>query len=294
MYEPEVTIITPTYNIVENGKTDDFTLLINLLEKQTYQYVDYLVMDNNSTDETIELLKEYKNSGYLNFYSAPDNGKFDAINKGLLRAKGKYVAFLSCDDFYHDITAIEELVNVMEEENADYCLFPSYCVRPDSSAFLYQPSILNVFQVMPCSRQAMFFRREALEKIGYFDSKFKLFADYDLILRLVLSRANGILFDKNILTYNLGEQAIKYTVQLEAEWAHIIHKNLRPLYPQLNQNEIDRMIRVSEIPKPLLDRLARYFPDSQDAFYERYKIMYDMRYQAAEALREQERQNRNG
>ena len=77
------------------------------------------IVDNNSTDETIDLLKDYKNSGFINFYSAPDTGKYDAINKGLLRAKGKYVAFLSCDDFYHDIMAIADLVNAMEEENAD-------------------------------------------------------------------------------------------------------------------------------------------------------------------------------
>ena len=93
MYEPEVTIITPTHNIVDAGKADDFTLLLNLLNRQTYPYVEHLIMDNASTDETTTLLKDYKNSGYIEFYSAPDNGKFDAMNKGLLRAKGKYVAF---------------------------------------------------------------------------------------------------------------------------------------------------------------------------------------------------------
>jgi glycosyltransferase involved in cell wall biosynthesis len=248
-------------------------------------------VDNNSTDETIDLLKDYKNSGFINFYSAPDTGKYDAINKGLLRAKGKYVAFLSCDDFYHDIMAIEDLVNAMEEENADYCIFPSYCSNPDGSAFLYNPSILNVFQVMPCPHQAMFFKREALEKIGYFDAKFKIFADYDLILRLVLGRFNGIMFDRPLVTYRMGEQAVKHSVQVEAECKHIYHKNLKPLYP-LNDTQIDRMVNISEIPKDLLDRLADYFPDSKDMFYERYEQMYNMRYQAAEAQREQQRQNR--
>ena len=291
MYEPEVTIITPTYNIVESGHADDFTLLVNLTDRQTYQYIEHLIVDNNSTDETIDLLKDYKNSGFINFYSAPDTGKYDAINKGLLRARGKYVAFLSCDDFYHDIMAIEDLVNAMEEENADYCIFPSYCSNPDGSAFLYNPSILNVFQVMPCPHQAMFFKREALEKIGYFDAKFKIFADYDLILRLVLGRFNGIMFDRPLVTYRMGEQAVKHSVQVEAECKHIYHKNLKPLYP-LNDTQIDRMVNISEIPKDLLDRLADYFPDSKDMFYERYEQMYNMRYQAAEAQREQQRQNR--
>ena len=100
MYEPDVTIITPTSNIVENEQADDFTLLINLLDKQTYPQIEHIIIDNASSDGTEILLKEYKNSGFISFFSEPDRGKFDAMNKGLLRAKGKYVAFLSCDDFY--------------------------------------------------------------------------------------------------------------------------------------------------------------------------------------------------
>ncbi|MBO6256906.1 hypothetical protein J6N69_02570, partial [bacterium] len=69
------------------------------------------------------------------------------MNKGLLRTKGKYVAFLSCDDFYHDITGIADVVNLMEENEADFCYFPSYCVPEDNNVFLFNPSPYNVFQV---------------------------------------------------------------------------------------------------------------------------------------------------
>ena len=290
MYEPEVTIITPTHNIVQAGKADDFMVLISLLSKQTYPYKEHIIMDNASTDETITLLKDYKNSGYISFFSAPDTGKYDAINKGLLRAKGKYVAFLSCDDFYHDITGLADVVAVMEAENADFCYFPAYCILPDGSAMLFNPSIYNVFQVMPFSRQACIFKRESLEKIGNFDSKFKLFADYDLLLRLVLNGMHGIQFDGNIVTYNMGEQAQKYTTQIEAECSHIYHKNFRALYP-INENEIDRMVKISEIPQVLLDKLSQCFPpEDQDIFYERYEQMYNMRLEAQEMKRAQERQ----
>jgi glycosyltransferase involved in cell wall biosynthesis len=246
-------------------------------------------MDNASTDETVTLLKDYKNSGYISFYSAPDTGKFDALNKGLLRAKGKYVAFLSCDDFYHDITGIYDVVNLMEANDAVFCYFPAYCILPDNSAMLFNPSIYSVFQAMPFPRQAAIFKREALEKIGYFDAKFKLFADYDLILRLVLSGMHGIQFDGNIVTYKFGVQAQKYSVQVAAECSHIYHKNLRALYP-LNEIEIEKMVKISEIPQPLLNQLAKYFPEEDyDLFIERYTQMYEMRLQAAEAIRAQER-----
>lgn len=288
MYEPEVTIITPTYNIVEAGKADDFTLQLDMLNRQTYPYIEHLVMDNASTDDTVDILKEYKNTGYINFYSAPDNGKFDAINKGLLQAKGKYVAFLSCDDFYHDITGIYDVVNLMEANDADFCYFPSYCVQEDGNVFLFNPSPYNVFQVMPFPRQAMFVKKDTLANLGNFDAKFKMFADYDLMLKLFLNKARGIFFDGCIVTYKMAEKAIKYPSQMKAETSHIFHQNYRNLY-QVNENIIDRIVNIGEIPKPLLDKLSKFFPEDEELFYERYQQMYDIRLQTAQQIREQEK-----
>ena len=292
MYEPEVTVITPTYNIVENGQADDFTLLVNLLDRQTYPYVEHLVMDNASKDGTEVLLKEYKNGGFLSFYSEPDRGKFDAMNKGILRAKGKYISFLSCDDFYHDITAIYDIVNVMEEEEADFCFFPSYCCHPDGYVFQFVPAMLNAFQVAPCPRQAMFFKKSVLTEIGCFDEKFKLLADYDLVIRLLLMGYKGVLFDGNVVTCKLGEQAAKRVTQVEAECNHIFYKNYKPMYPVSNE-QLDRIIKISEIPRPLLEKLANAFAEEDyDLFMERYQQMYEMRLDAVKSMREQERRGR--
>ena len=289
MYEPEVTIITPTSNIVDKGQADDFTLLVNLLDRQTYEFVGHLIIDNASQDGTEVLLKEYKNSGFLTFYSEPDRGKFDAMNKGLLRAKGKYVAFLSCDDFYHDITGIADVVNVMEEEDADFCFFPSYCCHPEGYVFQFIPAMLNTFQVAPCPRQAMFFKKSVLNELRGFDEKFKLLADYDLVIRLVLGGYKGVLFDGNIVTCKLGEQVSKNTTQVEAECNHIFYKNYKNMYPMSNE-VLDRMVKFSEIPKPLLDKLAMKFPsEDKDLFYEKYQQMYELRMEAVKNLRQQER-----
>lgn len=291
MYEPEVTIITPTSNIVDKGQSDDFTLLVNLLDRQTYEYVDHLIIDNASQDGTEVLLKEYKNNGFLSFYSEPDRGKFDAMNKGLLRAKGKYVAFLSCDDFYHDITGIADVVNVMEEEDADFCFFPSYCCHPEGYVFQFVPAMLNTFQVTPCPRQAMFFKKSVLNELRGFDEKFKLLADYDLMIRLVLGGYKGVLFDGNIVTCKLGEQVSKNTTQVEAECNHIFYKNYKNMYPMTNE-VLERMVKYSEIPKPLLDKLATKFPtEDRDLFYEKYQQMYELRMEAVRNLKQQERRS---
>lgn len=292
MYEPEVTVVTATSNIVDNDQADDFTLQVNLLARQSYPYVEHLVIDNASKDGTEVLLKEYKNAGFLNFFSEPDHGKFDAFNKGLIRAKGKYISFLSCDDFYHDITAIYDIVNLMEEENADFCFFPSYCCHPDGYVFQFMPAMLNAFQVAPCPRQAMFFKRSVLDEIRAFDDKFKLLADYDLVIRLLLHGYKGVLFEGNLVTYKLGEMVTKHTIQAEAECNHIFYKNYKPIYPVSNEI-LDRMVKFSEIPRPLLDKLVTVFPQQdRDLFFERYQQMYELRMQAVRNLREQARRNR--
>ena len=291
MYEPEVSIITPTNNIIEEQKTDDFYLQINLLDKQTYPYIEHIVMDNASSDGTQDLLKDYKNNGYISFFSAPDQGKYDAMNKGVMRAKGKYVGFLSCDDFYHDIMGISDVVEAMEKNDADYCVFPSYCVQPEGQAFLYVPSLYNVFQVSPCPRQALILKKETFLNLGSFDSKFKLLAHYDFMIRLVMNNCKGIFLDKNLVTYKLEEQALKHTTQVNAESSHIYYKNYKSLYPMTDEI-LDRIVTISEIPKPLLDKFAQYFPDGQEEFYNRYQQMYEMRLENANLMREQERNNR--
>ncbi len=278
--EPTVTIITPTHNIVEKEQTDDFNLLISLIDRQTYPKIEHLIVDNASTDGTTELLKNYKNKGYLNFNSERDNGKFAAFNKGIMRAKGKYISFVSCDDFYHDITAITDVVNLMEAEQADFCYSSAYCRHPEGFVFAFEPSIYNVFQVMPCARQGIFFKKSVLEKEGYFDEKFKVMSDFDLIIRLMMKKYKGVQFPGNFTTYKLGEKAYANQERCTEETKLIYLKNYRQLYP-LNNETLDYMVQVSEFPKPLLEKLAQFFPpQDKDYFMETCEQMRKLRVDA--------------
>lgn len=275
--DPLVSIITPTYNIVEQGHADEFNLMVSLLELQTYPRIEHIVVDGASTDETIELLKDYKNKGYLNFYTEKDNGKFHALNKGAMRAKGKYVAFISCDDFYHDITAIYDAVNLLEAENADFVFSPAYCRHPEGYTFLFMPAMFNAFQVMPCARQGMIFKRSIFEEERYFDEKFRLMSDLDFIIRILLKKRRGVFFDTNFTTYKLGEKSYQDEDQCVNETKLIYHKNFRTLCP-LNDETLEAMARYSEFPKPLLEKLAACFDAAdKDLFMERCEQMHQIR-----------------
>lgn len=278
--EPFVTIITPTHNLLENNLADDFNLLISLLDMQTYPNIEHLIIDNMSNDGTVEMLKDYKNKGYINFFSERDTGKFNAYNKGVMRAKGKYVTFLSCDDFIHDITSIYDIVNLMETNEADFTFAPAYCRHPEGFVFLFAPSMHNAFQVMPCARQAMFFKKSMIEKEGYFDEKFKTMSDFDFIMRIIMKRYTPVYFDNNYVTYNYGVKALENPQRSEEESKAIYFKNFRTLYP-LNDDALNKMAKFSEFPQPLLEKLSKYFPDEdRELFFDRCAQMHQLRVDA--------------
>lgn len=278
--EPLVSIITPTHNIIENGLTDEFNLLVNLLDKQTYPEVEHIIIDKASTDDTLLLLKDYKNKGYINFYSEPDTGKYQALNKGIMRAKGKYVAFVSCDDFFHDITGFAEVINLMEANNADFSFAPAYCIHPEGFVFLFEPAIYNVFQVMPCSRQAMFFKKSVIEKEGYFDEKFKIMGDFDLIMRLVMKRYKPVRVNMNYTTYRLSDKTMTHLDKAEAECRAVYIKNFRSIFPLTNPI-VDDIVKYSKFPPELLEKLSGFFPaEDKKLFMDACEEMHQLRVNA--------------
>lgn len=281
--EPLVSIVTPTHNIIENGLTDEFNLLVNLLDKQTYPNVEHIIIDKASTDDTQLLLKDYKNKGYIHFFSEPDSGKYQALNKGIMHAKGKYIAFVSCDDFFHDITGIAEVIELMEANDADFSFAPAYCIHPEGFVFLFEPAIYNAFQVMPCSRQAMFFKKSVLEKEGYFDEKFKIMGDFDMIMRLMLKRYKPLRIAKNYTTYRLSEKTMSYPERAEAECRAIYIKNFRNIFPLTNPI-VDNIVKYSEFPPALLEKLSAFYPlEDKQLFMDACEEMHRIRVEAQNA-----------
>ena len=100
-----ISIITATYNSA-NTLRDTFESVLS----QSYQDIEYIVIDGNSTDGTVDLIKEFepKFNGKLRWISEPDKGLYDAMNKGLKMATGDVVGILNSDDFYssHDVLQI--------------------------------------------------------------------------------------------------------------------------------------------------------------------------------------------
>jgi glycosyltransferase involved in cell wall biosynthesis len=196
-----VSAIIPTYNrgyIV--GKAIDSIL------NQTYDNIEVIVVDDGSTDNTLEKLKEYGDR--IRVVSQTNSGPAAARNHGIAVSRGEIIAFLDSDDIWLP-TKIERQVSLLESvpNSVPCCLCNGITTTPGAkwSAFdmgLFYPDCeeglwLNVTEVL-ATRFILFcqlvaIRRDALERAGYFDPSLRFMEDYDLALRLSLEGPWGFI-----------------------------------------------------------------------------------------------------
>ena len=181
----KISIITVVYN---NEKTIQDAMQSVL--GQTYKNIAYVIIDGSSKDNTVNLIKEYKDQ-LGHFVSEKDNGLYDAMNKGIQACTGDVIGILNSDDLYQDSQVIAA---VMEEFKNDKVLDIVYgdlvyvksndtntIVRNWKSKEYYKRFFENA-NVPP--HPALFVRSKVYKEAGLFDLQFKLAADYELMLRM--------------------------------------------------------------------------------------------------------------
>ena len=112
--KPLISIITVIYN---DGKKLEETILSIL--SQTYDNLEFIIIDGSSTDETIDIIKKYEDK--IDYWiSEKDSGIFDAMNKGILAAKGDYINFMNAGDFFIRKSLVKEVVDILNSEEIDF------------------------------------------------------------------------------------------------------------------------------------------------------------------------------
>ena len=113
----KISIITATWN---SGRTlsDTIKSIIN----QTYNNIEYIIIDGSSSDDTINIIKEYepKFNGRLKWISEKDNGLYDAMNKGIRMATGDVIGILNSDDFYASSDVLKIISDAFTDVDAVY------------------------------------------------------------------------------------------------------------------------------------------------------------------------------
>ena len=171
---PKISIITVVYNAKSFLEETIESVL-----SQNFNNFEYIIIDGGSIDGTLDIIKKYQDRITL-WVSEPDKGIYDAMNKGIRYAKGEYVYFLGGDDLLFDNQVLKNVNSYLMDKRKVYygnVLFKKRNAIYDGKFNLVKIVTRNI------SHQSIFYPKEIFEKYS-FDTKYKIFADYELNLKL--------------------------------------------------------------------------------------------------------------
>jgi len=195
---PFLSVVTVSFN---SAKTIDQTL--DSLQKQTSKDFESIVIDGDSNDGTQEIVKSYGDL-VTSFISEKDDGIYDAMNKGIEKARGLYLAFLNSDDAYFPETiewvkafakSTEACIiygNLQKERKLD----GEILTRIEKPDLQLMPKTMGVFH------PATFVRTELFEKFGTYDLRFNQAADYHWLLRAYLNKTDFQYLDQALAKFS--------------------------------------------------------------------------------------------
>lgn len=184
-------------SIITVTKNSEKFLEENILsiDAQSYKDYEHIIIDGNSTDKTIEIIKKYEKK-ITYWISEKDEGLYDAMNKGIKKCTGDIIGILNSDDVYYPDTLkiVNEYFN--KNQNLDF-LFGS--VYKHKLLHGYKPKKINwSFGFATAHSVGFFISKKAQLSVGLYNLKYKLSSDYDLFYRMIVKKQlNGVATRKN-------------------------------------------------------------------------------------------------
>lgn len=206
----KISIITITYN---SAKT--IRRALESVQNQTYKDIEHIIVDGASTDGTKEVIETYaaqhKN---VRWVSEPDEGIYNALNKGIAMATGSVIGFLHSDDIFNSADSIGKIAAAFEQSEAEvvygdlqYCHGNKVVRRWKSNTF--NPRSLKYGWMPP--HPTVYCRREVYDQVGKYDEWFRISADYDMILRIFKSGFKSHYIPEVIVCMEVGGASNKDT-----------------------------------------------------------------------------------
>lgn len=181
----KVSIITVTYN---SAKTLQRTL--DSVQEQTYGNIEHILVDGDSTDGTLDIIKANEQH-IARYVSEPDEGIYDAINKGIKMATGSIIGILNSDDVLSNEFVIEQIVRNLRRQKADIAYGDLVYVDREDGDRIVRYWRSNKFKRrqlyfgwMP-PHPTMYVRRQVYEDCGLYSTALRISADYDFMLRVL-------------------------------------------------------------------------------------------------------------
>ena len=183
MNNPLISIVTVCYNAA-----DEIENTIQSVLNQTYENLEYIIIDGASTDGTIEIIKEYKDK-IACFISEPDKGIYDAMNKGISMATGDWICFLNAGDIFAFNNSLSKAITSSDNNNVDIIYGDSIEITSEFSKIVPASEDVKQMEYNPIYRHGSSLVRLEVHKNNLFDLSRKELGyalDWDLIHRLYL------------------------------------------------------------------------------------------------------------
>lgn len=237
--------------------------------------VEYIIIDGGSKDGTVEIIKKYER--HIDYWiSEPDSGIYDAMNKGIRKATGDVIALLNSDDWYTEdvLTYVAGEFNRSETE----ILFANvYYVKEGEIIKTFpvtQNELDNLWKGMCVYHPATFITRDLYKRVGLFDIKYKIAADYDWILR-ALNEKPIMKCSERVTTFfslsGISDVCVKETLdEAERIALHYTENENKKKYLKKHYRERRRM----EIFKRKLEDGSMECFKIKELFYEKKQLIY--------------------
>lgn len=221
----KVSIIVTVYN---SENTIERT--IQSIKEQSYKNIEIVFIDNNSTDKSLEIINKYIEDSDI-LISEPDNGLYDALNKGIKNSSGDIISMLHSDDFYPNDNVIFEYITIFEKKNISIAYGNvDFISKKNKIVRKYKSGNLSINQLawgrMP-AHSTMFIKRRIYETYGLYKNDFKICGDYEFMCRIVKQgNFNFYYLDKVTCLMQIGglsTQGISSTIIINKE----IYKSLK-------------------------------------------------------------------
>lgn len=239
----KVSIITVVFN---GEKTIEDTILS--VAGQSYPNIEHIVVDGVSTDNTLDVVRKYQDK-ITRVISEPDNGIYDAMNKGIRYATGDIIGILNSDDVYYDKDCISTIVNGFKEKRVDVVYGNLFYVAFNNlkrNIRYYNSETFTInkfaFGFMP-AHPTFFVYRKYFGMFGYYKTDYVIAADFELVARF-------------LCTYQLSYYCVPQ-VLVKMRMGGVSTRNLKSNWI-LNQ-EVYRACKENNIKTNLVKIWSKYF-----------------------------------
>ncbi len=171
---PKLSIVTVSYNCV-NEIENTILSVIN----QDYPNLEYIIVDGGSTDGTLDIIKKYQHR--ISYYvSEPDNGLYDAMNKGIKIATGEWVTMRNCGDYFAEKNSLSKLFSERVPNDVDFVCAAAYRVT-DLGYYISTSEDMKENNFEMSIIHPATFVRTTWHKLHLFDTRYRVSADFNFL-----------------------------------------------------------------------------------------------------------------